>query len=49
MNHQEKKKDTESAIVREKRAEILRMARKMTPEQRKLLIVSLEKLVQNRS
>lgn len=49
MKHQEKKKDTESAIVREKRDRIIAMARKMTPEQRKLLIAALEKMVQNRS
>ena len=38
-----------TADVREKRARIMAMARKMTPEQRKLLIAALEKLVQNRS
>lgn len=44
MKHQEKKKDTESAIVREKRDQIIAMARKMTPEQRKLLIAALERI-----
>lgn len=39
----------ETADVREKRAEILRLAQNMTPEQRKMLIAALEKMVQNRS
>ncbi len=45
MKHQEEKKDTESAVVREKYAVIERLARQMTPEQRKLLIAMLEKEV----
>lgn len=38
-----------TADARENRARIMDMARNMTPEQRKLLIAALEKLVQNRS
>lgn len=38
-----------TADAREKRAMIMALARNMTPEQRKMLIAALEKLVQNRS